>query len=78
MHACMLSQLAGYISLYMYLYEWMKWLLVIGASLSEPYTYRTAVQNPPDIYMGMRLEEPMTFDIGSIQLSFHTNVMVSP
>ena len=22
---------------------------IIGASLSEPHTYRTAVQNPPDI-----------------------------
>ena len=24
---------------------------VIGASLSEPHTYRTTVQNPPDIYI---------------------------
>ena len=23
----------------------------IGASLSKPHTYRTAVQNPPDIYI---------------------------
>ena len=25
--------------------------LFIWASLSEPHTYRTAVQNPPDIYI---------------------------
>ena len=28
-------------------------LCVIGASLSEPHTYRTAVQKPPDIYIIM-------------------------
>ena len=27
------------------------WHLIIRASLSEPHTYRTAVQNPPYIYM---------------------------
>ena len=26
-------------------------LIIIGASLSEPHTYRTAVQNPPYIYI---------------------------
>ena len=26
-------------------------ITIIGTSLSEPHTYRTAVQNPPDIYI---------------------------
>ena len=29
----------------------------IGASLSEPHTHRTAVQNPPDIYIIYRNEK---------------------
>ena len=32
-------------------YVSMEKVLFIGASLSEPHTYRTAVQNPPYIYI---------------------------
>ena len=28
---------------------------IIGASLSEPHTYRTAVQNPPYVYIYIRV-----------------------
>ena len=34
------------------LFQIMMMMMIIGASLSEHHTYRTAEQNPPDIYYG--------------------------
>ena len=56
----------------------IKLLRVFGASLSEPHTYGTAVQNPPDIYVRMHVIIIITLTSLARNFTPHEYYMILP